>query len=64
METQLEKTVDEWLNEVDYRYLNNGTYKPSEFSLNFMNFVKTGELKTMILVDAFEPSVLAFSKRS
>ena len=30
---------------------------------NFMNLVKTGDLKTMILIDAFEPSVQAFSAR-
>lgn len=34
------KTVDEWLNEVDYSYLNNGSYKPSLFSLKMMNFIK------------------------
>lgn len=30
---------------------------------NFMNFVKTGELKTMILIDAFDPYVQTFSSR-
>lgn len=30
---------------------------------NFMNLVKTGELKTMILIDAFSFEILAFSKR-
>jgi len=40
MEPQKEKTVDDWLNEIDYGYLNNGTYQPSPFALNFMNFVK------------------------
>ena len=30
---------------------------------NFMNFVKTGDLKTMILIDAFEPFVQSFSSR-
>jgi len=34
------KTVDEWLNGVDYELLNNGNYMPSSFSLNYMNFVK------------------------
>lgn len=32
------KTVDEYLNEVDYKSLKN--YKPSEFAINYMNFVK------------------------
>ena len=30
---------------------------------NFMNFVKTGDLKTMILIDAFSFDIQAFSKR-
>lgn len=35
------KSVDDYLNEVDYRVLNsNSTYIPSEFSLKFMNFIK------------------------
>lgn len=34
------KTLDEWLDEVDYSSLNNGLYVPSEFSLVFMNFIK------------------------
>lgn len=34
------KDIDTWLNEVDYNYLNNGLYKPTEFSLTFMNFIK------------------------
>lgn len=33
-------TVDEWLNKVDYRTLNEGNYKPTAFALNFMNFIK------------------------
>lgn len=32
--------LDEWLDAVDYEYLNDGTYVPSEFSLFFMNFIK------------------------
>lgn len=32
------KTVDDYLNEIDYRELNN--YRPTIFSLNFINFVK------------------------
>lgn len=34
------KTVDEYLNEVDFEWLNNGGYVPSKFSLEFMNFIK------------------------
>lgn len=32
--------LDEWLNEVDYGWLNSGEYIPSNFSLVFMNFIK------------------------
>lgn len=34
------QSIDDWLNNVDYHYLNNGSYVPSEFSLLFMNFIK------------------------
>ncbi|CBW47072.1 N4 gp68-like protein [Roseovarius Plymouth podovirus 1] len=34
------KTVDDYLNEVDFDWLNNGGYIPSKFSLEFMNFIK------------------------
>lgn len=34
------KTVDDWLNEVDYTELNTGNYIPSPFALKFMNFIK------------------------
>lgn len=34
------KTVDDWLNEVNYTYLNSGNYQPSLFSLKMMNFIK------------------------
>lgn len=34
------KTVDDWLNEVDFNELNSGTYIPSEFALTYMNFIK------------------------
>lgn len=37
---EAKKTVDDWLNEVNYAELNNGTYQPSLFSLTFMNFIK------------------------
>lgn len=34
------KTVDDYLNEVDFDWLNSGGYVPSEFALQFMNFIK------------------------
>ena len=34
------KSLDEWLDEVDYHYLNSNEYMPSEFALTFMNFIK------------------------
>lgn len=34
------KTVDEWLDSVDYAGLNDGSYVPTEFALKFMNFIK------------------------
>jgi predicted phage terminase large subunit-like protein len=34
------RTVDQWLDMVDYQALNHGHYKPSAFALNFMNFIK------------------------
>lgn len=33
-------TVDEWLDRVDYSYLNDGAYVPSQFALNYVNFIK------------------------
>lgn len=36
----IKKSIDEWLDSVDYEYLNNGLYVPSESSLTFMNFIK------------------------
>lgn len=36
----MSKTVDEWLNEVDYSDLELSQYKPTEFALKFMNFIK------------------------
>jgi phage terminase large subunit-like protein len=36
----IKKNLDEWLNEVDYHDLNDGTYVPSKFALMFMNFIK------------------------
>jgi predicted phage terminase large subunit-like protein len=38
---QRSKTVDDYLNEVDFMMLNNhGGYVPTEFALKFMNFIK------------------------
>lgn len=34
------KTVDDYLNEVDFDWLNEGGYVPSKFALEFMNFIK------------------------
>ena len=34
------KTIDEWLEEVDFGYLNSSKYVPSEFALQFVNFIK------------------------
>ncbi len=34
------KTVDDYLNEVNFDVLNSGGYRPSAFSLKFMNFIK------------------------
>lgn len=36
----MSKTVDDWLNEVDYASLNDGSYVPTPFALKFMNFIK------------------------
>ncbi len=34
------KSLDDWLDTVDYEVLNDGSYVPSEFALVFMNFIK------------------------
>lgn len=36
----VKKELDQWLDEVDYSYLNSSKYVPSEFSLKFLNFIK------------------------
>jgi predicted phage terminase large subunit-like protein len=36
----VKRSLDEWLDGVDYAALNDGSYVPSEFALAFMNFVK------------------------
>lgn len=33
-------TVDQWLDQVNYSFLNDGAYVPSKFSLKFINFIK------------------------
>lgn len=38
--TLIKQSIDDWLNQVDYHYLNSTEYVPSEFSLTFMNFIK------------------------
>ena len=34
------QTVDEWLNQVNYSAMNEGTYVPTDFALQMMNFIK------------------------
>lgn len=36
----VKKSLDQWLDEVDYASLNDGSYVPSEFALIYMNFIK------------------------
>lgn len=36
----IKKSIDDWLNSVDYGHLNSADYLPSEFALTFMNFIK------------------------
>jgi predicted phage terminase large subunit-like protein len=36
----IRRTVDQWLNNVDYNELNSGHYLPTTFALKFMNFIK------------------------
>lgn len=36
----VKQSIDEWLDNVDYTSLNDGSYVPSQFSLVFMNFIK------------------------
>lgn len=38
--TENKKTVDEWLDSVDYTYLNSSAYVPSKFALTYMNLIK------------------------
>jgi phage terminase large subunit-like protein len=39
-EDDVKRTVDEWLDLVDYNELNSGNYRPSVFALKFVNFIK------------------------
>jgi len=34
------KTVDNWLDEVDYSFLGSSKYIPTNFALQFVNFIK------------------------
>lgn len=36
----IKQTVDDWLNQVDYKALNSQDYVPSTFSINYVNFIK------------------------
>lgn len=36
----VKQELDDWLDQVDYSYLNSTDYTPSEFALTFMNFIK------------------------
>ncbi|MDT9693952.1 hypothetical protein Q5762_37640, partial [Streptomyces sp. P9(2023)] len=36
----IKKSLDEWLDNIDYSDLADGTYVPSKFALVFMNFIK------------------------
>lgn len=36
----IKQELDEWLDQVDYAMLNSPDFKPSEFALTFMNFIK------------------------
>ena len=36
----IKQTLDEWLDSVDYKEINSLRYRPSEFALNYMNFIK------------------------
>lgn len=36
----LKQELDEWLDSVNYKFINDGSYIPTEFALVFMNFIK------------------------
>lgn len=40
MSQLIKKELDQWLDEIDYSHLNSSDYHPTEFSLQFMNFIK------------------------
>lgn len=37
---RVKRDLDDWLDKVDYSYLNSERYLPTEFALTFMNFIK------------------------
>ena len=40
LKTLKKQKLDDWLDEIDYEFLNSSRYVPSEFALEFMNFIK------------------------
>ena len=40
MANLIKQELDQWLDQVRYGFLNSSEYHPTEFSLNFMNFIK------------------------
>ena len=38
--TLIKQDLDDWLDQVDYKWLNSPGYVPTEFALTFMNFIK------------------------
>jgi len=40
MTSLIKQELDEWLDQVDYEYLNSLDFKPSAFAIQFMNFIK------------------------
>lgn len=36
----IKRSLDEWLDAVDYKDLNSGAYRPTEFAITYMNFIK------------------------
>ena len=36
----VKQSVEQWLNETDYRSLRERGYTPSEFAINYVNFIK------------------------
>lgn len=40
MSQLIKQELDDWLDQVDYSFLNSSKYNPTEFALSFMNFIK------------------------